>query len=365
MSEATVFVGAIGGGGHGEQIVKALRCVERGRYRIVGGDASQYCPQFADVDVPVIMPKANDPAYLDALLAICRKFGVQAVFHGCEPELAVLNKNRALFAEQGLLLPINAADVIETCMDKQLSGAFLESAGFVPPISTAFNRRDVVDEIEKFPVIVKPALGGGGSRDTYIAQSKNQLKLLAEFLDVENETFLIQEYVGTFEQEYTVGVLHDLDGEFIGSIAIRRLINSALNMRFAVRNKTGRDELGEWLVVSSGVSQGEVGDFPEVRAQCEAIAGALGSRGPLNIQCRFVDGKIKVFEINPRFSGTTSLRAMMGFNEPDLLLRRHLLGETDRAPPEYQMGMIIRSLRETILPENPPADWRTTLAQTP
>jgi nucleoside-diphosphate-sugar epimerase len=41
----------------------------------------------------------------------------------------------------------------------------------------------------------------------------------------------------------------------------------------------------------------------------------LGMRGPMNIQGRFTDAGIKFFEINPRFTGITSLRAMMGFNE--------------------------------------------------
>ena len=43
-----------------------------------------------------------------------------------------------------------------------------------------------------------------------------------------------------------------MDGNLIQSIAIGRLINSALNMRLAVRNRTGRADLGEWLVISSG-----------------------------------------------------------------------------------------------------------------
>jgi len=47
----------------------------------------------------------------------------------------------------------------------------------------------------------------------------------------------------------------------------------------------------------------------------------------VNVQCRLVDGEVVVFEINPRFSGTTSLRAMVGYNEPDVLFRHHVLGE--------------------------------------
>lgn len=361
QSEITVFVGAIGGGGHGEQIVKALKYIGANRYRIIGGDASRFCPQFSDVDIPIVMPRATDPFYIDAVLSVCKKFGAQAVFHGCEPELIVLNDNRSIFCDEQLLLPLNCSKVIKTCMDKSLTGAFLAGAGFSPPLSFDFESSDTIELVQSYPVIVKPARGGGGSRNTFIAQSRDELYLLAQLLDVANEDYLIQEYVGTHEDEFTVGVLHSLNGEFIGSIAIRRLINSALNTRFSVRNKTDRHDLGEWLVVSSGVSQGEVGDFPEVREQCESIASALGSRGPLNIQGRFVDGKMIVFEINPRFSGTTSLRALMGFNEPDLLLRHHLLGEPLMVGPSYRKGMIIRSLRETVLREDAPKDWRSVV----
>ncbi len=65
-------------------------------------------------------------------------------------------------------------------------------------------------------------------------------------------------------------------------------------------------------------------------AFCEKVASALGSTGPLNIQCRKDGEDIYVFEINPRFSGTTSMRALCGYNEPETLIRKHLLKEKMR-----------------------------------
>lgn len=356
-----VFVGAIGGGGHGEQIVKALRMAGPERYFIIGGDASPYCPQFYDVDVPVLLPKANHPAYLEAVFNICKKFDAVAVFHGCEAELRVFNDNRDLFKSHDILLPINSKDVLQICMDKKLTVDFLQKNDCYPPASVELKGKQSIDDIQIFPVIVKPCVGGGGSRDTYIAQSREQLHNLANFLDLENETFIAQEYVGNYENEFTVGVLHDLDGKFINSIALKRHINSALNMRYSVKNITDRSSLGQWLIVSSGVSHGVIDDFPEVRKQCQSIASALGSKGPLNIQCRFVDGRVRVFEINPRFSGTTSLRAMMGFNEPDILIRRHLFNEEISVNFKYKHGTIIRSLKETVLTNNQPESWRALI----
>lgn len=345
---ATVLVTAIGGGGHGEQIVKALRLAER-RYRIVGADVSPLCPQFNLVDEAVLLPRANDPDYLDRLFEVCRRFGVQAVFHGCEPELLVFHRNRQRFADAGLLLPINPADVIETCMDKSATAAFLSGTPHAPPRTLTFDSREGLDRVDFFPVVVKPSRGGGGSRDTFIAQTPRQLELLAEYIGIGSETFVVQEYVGTPQDEFTVGVLHDMDGHFLNSIAVHRLLAGALNIRSSTANITGRTELGPRLVVSSGISHGLIDTFPEVRRQCEEIARALGARGPINLQGRFVGGRFRVFEINPRFSGTTSLRAMVGYNEPDLLLRRHLLGETIEPHFAYRTGWILRSLTETLI----------------
>ena len=124
---------------------------------------------------------------------------------------------------------------------------------------------------------------------------------------------------------------------------------AALSNRTKVPNRTGHARLGPVLAISSGVSQGRIGRFEEVCGQCEEIAVALGARGAFNIQCRVVDGRVVVFEINPRFSGTTSLRAMVGYNEPDTLVRQHVLGEriTPRFP--YREGVIVRSLAETLI----------------
>jgi carbamoyl-phosphate synthase large subunit len=148
-----------------------------------------------------------------------------------------------------------------------------------------------------------------------------------------------------------------MTGELINSIAVKRNILSSLSNRLKMQNRTENQRLGSVLALSNGISQGEIGPFPEVTQQCEEIAVALGTRGPLNIQCRLVDGKVYVFEINPRFSGTTSLRAMVGFNEPDLLIRRHVLQEKIEPHFKYGSGIIVRGLSELLInPENLPKD---------
>ena len=180
----------------------------------------------------------------------------------------------------------------------------------------------------------------------FIAQSAAELRAFAAYLLTIYPQFVVQEYVGTAAQEYTVGVLFGADGTFLNSIAVKRSIGTALTVRTSVPNRTGRDELGPNLIVSSGISQGTVGTWPAVTRPCEEIAAALGPCAPVNIQCRLVDGDVVPFEINPRFSGTTSLRAMAGYNEPDVLIRREVLGEEIEPRFAYDSCVIVRGLSE-------------------
>lgn len=352
MGPIRVLVTAIGGGGHGDQILKALRLADPGRYRLFGADANADCTQRGLVEQFATLPSASHPGYLDALLTLCHRWRIRALFHGCEPELNVFAANRAAIEAAGIFLPINRVDLIQVCMDKAATNQRLAELGFPSPRFARVADVEGLAAIDWFPVVVKPSVGGGGSANVFIAQDPRELRALADYLGLGTVAshFMVQEYVGTPDDEFTVGVLHSLDGEYINSIAVRRHLKGGLNVRAVVPNRTGLAHLGPRLVISSGVSHGDVGRFQDVTSQCREIATKLGSRGPLNIQCRFVDGAVRVFEINPRFSGTTSIRAMVGFNEPDILLRRHLLGEIIEVDFPYREATVLRGLTEYLVP---------------
>lgn len=344
-----ILITAIGGGGHGEQILKALHTVNCGQYFIVGADAQSYCPQSIMTDRFIILPRANEPDYMEKLLSVCEELEIRALFHGCEPELKLLALKRSCIEERGIFLPINPTSLIDVCMDKIVTNRELLKYGFSVPQYIQARTIDDLNQIDWFPVIVKPSIDSGGSANVYIAQTKKELLGLADYLGLEliYNNFIIQEYVGTPDDEYTVGVLHDMDGNYINSIAVKKLFLGQLNIRMAVPNRTGRSDLGKTLIISSGISHGYVGRFPEVTEQCKEIAKVMGVEGPINIQCRLVNGVVKVFEINPRFSGTTSVRAMVGYNEPDILIRKHILNETILEDFSYEEALILRGISET------------------
>ena len=345
VDRISVVVTGVGGGGHGEQIVKALRLGQLD-YRIVGTDIDANSSGFSLVDHAHRVPRADAPGYLPAVLEICRQYGARALFHGSEPEMYAFDRHRAEIEATGLYLPVNRSDVLAVCRNKNETMRFLDAHGFPAPRAWAAATMADFDAVDRFPVVLKPAVGGGGSANVMIAQDQDELRALGRCLIRSAAPVAVQEYVGTPDAEFTVGVLFGADGTLINSIGIRRIISTALSVRLRVPNRTDRTDLGVTLVISSGVSQGEVGRWPEATAQCERIARALGPNAPVNIQCRLVNGRVVPFEINPRFSGTTSLRAMAGYNEPDVLVRRDVLGEAIDDHFPYESCVIMRGLQE-------------------
>jgi carbamoyl-phosphate synthase large subunit len=343
-----VLLTGIGGGGHGEQILKALRLGELD-YDIVGTDVNDASANRNLVDKFVRLPRASDPRYLEELRFLARSEKCIAIFHGSEPEMAVLSQFRSVLEADGFYIPVNPPSVLDICQDKARTMAHLSSCGFRTPKFMEVRGLSDLYGWEIFPAILKPTVGGGGSANVFIVQSREELLAFAGYLLGICASFIAQEYIGCPEGEYTVGVLFGTDGVLINSIAIKRVINNALTIRTQVPNRSGRSEFGSRLVISTGISQGHVADWPLVRSACETIAESLSPTAPVNVQCRVVDGVVIPFEINPRFSGTTSLRAMAGYNEPDILIRRDVLGEKIPGRFPYREMMILRGLQEHSL----------------
>jgi carbamoyl-phosphate synthase large subunit len=349
-SAPTVVVTGVGGGGVGEQILKALRLSELD-YEVVGTDVTALSKGLYEVDHAYIVPSANDPGYVDAVLRVCEKHDASVLLCGSEPELKAWSQHRDEVSARGIMMPINPPSVLDLCLDKLKTSSHLAGLGFRVPRWRAIRGLDDLALVDSLPAVLKPSTGGGGSVNLHIAQSTDDLQTLGRYLLEIYPEFIVQEYVGTPESEYTVGVLNTLEGAFVNSIALRRHLGTAISTRIRVRNHTGREELGDNLVISSGFSHGTLGKFPAVTATCEQVAAALGVTGPVNIQCRLVGEEVVIFEINPRFSGTTSLRAMVGYNEPDVLIRHHILGEPVEPRFPYREGTILRGLHEQLIPE--------------
>lgn len=341
-----VLVTGVGGGGHGNEVMKALRLADT-PYRIIGVDMSPTSLGLYQADASYIVPPAYHPEYIDTLLELCEKAEIKVLVTGSEPELKAVSANRQRFADASILTLINQACVIDLCMDKWATMCFLAKNGFNVPQSVLLEREDDCAKVKQMPVVVKPAVGGGGSNLAFIAQDYEELVFFTRYILKVGGLPMSQEYLGTPDDEYTVGVLTTFDGELVGSLAVHRYILSGLSSKMKVQGRVGR-YVGHTLALSSGISQGVMEDCPKVLRECERLAKAIDSKGPINVQLRFVNGKVYPFEINPRFSGTTAFRALAGYNEPDILIRHYLLGESI-GPVSHKYGVVMRGLVERFV----------------
>lgn len=112
-----VLVTAVGGGGVGEQIVKALR-LSQNNYYIVGLDMQEMSKGSREVDKFIVAPQASSPGYIDALLDICVEENIKILFCGSEAEIKRISPERGRFYEKGILFPYNNQDILDLCFNK-------------------------------------------------------------------------------------------------------------------------------------------------------------------------------------------------------------------------------------------------------
>ena len=352
LNPINVLVTGVGGGSIGEQVCKSLLNGLH-NYKIIATNTTTEATRIIASDAAEVLPLASSGDYMDQLLKIIHAYNVRFLIPGSEPELIKISKKLKIFTDQNIKVLINAPEIISICVDKQRTFKFLSKNGFHIPKTTILNSDNLNENIEfSFPCIVKPSLGGGGSASTFLAQDLEELMFFVKYLVKYGHVPLLQEYIPDAENEYTVGVLHSPFGDLLGTVVLRRQILSGLSNRLKVKNCTGKNEMGSTLAVSSGISQGEIVEFEPVQKTAEAIAQKLQSVGPLNIQGRWNGSEFVPFEINPRFSGTTPMRSLAGFNEPELMINAWLGINEDKNHSQIRLGTCIRGLKEYFIPKD-------------
>ncbi len=342
MAQINILVLGVGGGGVGEQILKALHMTTHIETFKIGTDISDFTSGKRFLDEFYIMPSANSPEYKDRLLEIIDKHKIQFVFPGSEPEMIFLSENRSLLENRGISHSLNTKQVISTCSNKYACYTKLENEGLVVPRYKKIDGVQDISDIDFFPIILKPNVGSGGSASVHLATDMDECELLVRYMLKNGIDIVAQQYVGDHAQEYTIGVNSDHNGQVMGSIAIKRRLTNALSTRSVIKRNQCL------YMISSGLSQGEVCHRPTLQAQAERVAIVLDSRGPINVQCREVDGALMLFEVNPRLSGTTALRAMAGYNEPEALILKYVLGQ-ELELKEYREMRIARTVEEIVV----------------
>jgi carbamoyl-phosphate synthase large subunit len=336
MHKQKVMIAGVGGASLGTEICKALLLA--GRYEVYGCDISSTAYGMHDPAFTATY-KVDQDQYLDSVLHACECAGVRILLPGGEQPMVLLGEGREKLSEAGITLVGNSKDVVSICSNKAATFDYLQQLGIRIPKTTVLHNAADLHEIG-LPCIVKPSTGTGGSVSVFFATTVEEAMMYAEFIRRNSGKPIAQEYIDIIEGEFTIGVLSYPDRSIASSIAMHRSLDAKLSLSY--RGKGG--------VISSGYSQGYIDEFQDLCRQAEVIALALGSIGPLNIQGRVCGGVLLPFEINPRFSASTYLRALAGVNEVDIYLQ-YL--ENGIKPEKFciQPGWYLRSLTEQFIPK--------------
>jgi carbamoyl-phosphate synthase large subunit len=336
MDDRSVMIAGVGGASLGTELAKALRLT--GAWRVYGCDISRlaFGLHSEDFEQSFHVSKSN---YVESVIDACQSVGCRWLVPGGEQPLNLLSRAYPDLQSSGIELVANAPDVVSLCMDKKRLADALLALGISQPATCVADEPDAA-AVVGLPCVVKPSSGSGGSTLVFLAESEAELSAYSRLIRASGRLPVAQEYISEAEGEFTVGVLSLSDQSVVGSIALRRNLDAKLSV--AYRSRAG--------IISSGYSQGLIDDFADIRRTAEDIALRIGSRGPINVQGRVKDGKFMPFEINPRFSASTYLRALAGFNEIDLFLEYLRSGKRPQLRP-IQYGFYLRSFSETFVPK--------------
>ena len=233
---------------------------------------------------------ANDPDYLNSIENIIQSEKIDIVLIGTDTELPIFSNNKKLLEEKyRVIIVVSDSKVIEIANDKFLTANFLKNNGFHYPISYMSYDQDGIFLLKKqnnYPYIAKP-IDGARSKGVEILNSEQDLDRVTSYVN----NLVIQEYISEFDGEFTSGCLV-FNRKCVAVVTLKRDLRDGNTYRAYYSN-----------------------EFVKYNSFISSVAETLGVEGPCNFQFRIKDGQPVIFEINSRFSGTTPLRYIFGFNE--------------------------------------------------
>ncbi|MEI4270545.1 ATP-grasp domain-containing protein [Klenkia sp. LSe6-5] len=272
---AVLVTGA--GGPAGVAVVRRLLAAGE---RVVAADADPRAAGAALADAAVVLPRADDPGFVDALVAAAAAHGVDALVPTVAEELAVLRPVAFWLSAAGISSWLPDVPAVELCCDKALFARRMAECGVPHPVTAA-----AVDELDDVvgPWVVKPRTGRGSRGVQLVDRRADVVAALHADAALVAQTRLTG-------REFTADALVARDGELLTVVP------------------RWRDE------TKAGISvKGTTFDSEEVTGLVAATLAAVGLTGPANVQ-GFVgpDGRAAVMEVNPRFSGGLPLTLAAG-----------------------------------------------------
>jgi len=285
----------------------------------VAADVDQLAPALYHADHRALVPRVDDPFYIEALRNLVELHEVRLIVPLTDLDHLVLAQARESLG--GALVLVPGIETIERCSDKYRAHEFFAEQGIGSP--PTWLPTELPGEI-RFPVLVK-ARKGFGSRHIYRADNATELDFFLRYTTSES---MVQALC--HGEEFSVDVFCDLDSRCLAAIP-----------RTMIESKGGESIKGMTIKDADLIAFG-------VR-----VSEALPIIGPANVQCfREPDGDLQVTDVNPRFGGGFPLPTAAGSRYPELALALAGGEQVEPRLGDFRAGVVMtRFFSEVILEE--------------
>ncbi len=264
---------------------------------------------------------ASDDEYIDFLKGVIDKHQIDLVFFGTEQEITKCYLCKEKLGDYYRKLVINADKVLELSEDKWDTALFLKANG-LNYIRGSVDC-DFFEAKNEFglPLLLKP-------RRSYASKGIIRTNSEEEFNAWKREygkQFMVQEFVGDDDHEYTASTFAFGDGTCIEPIVMRRKLSKA-----------------------GATDKAVVEPVQQINEEIVKIVNCLKPIGPTNFQFRLHNGKYLLLEINPRISSSTSIRTAFGYNEAEMCIEYFVENHKPKNK-KLLMGRAYRYIAEAII----------------
>src|SRR5262245_15419506 len=184
------------------------------RGRVLVTDVNPLSPAVHTADGWHLVPMADDPAYVDELVALCQRERIALLVPTIDDELEVLSRAIHRFARVGTRVAVCSEHTNRICNDKYDTCSYLRSRGVAA--AESFLPLQLPQE-PRFPLFVKPRVGRGGV-GAFAARNARELEFFLEYVG----TPIIQEYLDG--PEFTIDMLCDFEGNPLSIVPRERVV---------------------------------------------------------------------------------------------------------------------------------------------
>jgi carbamoylphosphate synthase large subunit len=306
------------GSGVGEAIYKSL-AMSSMNTTIVATDISGFNSGAFRCDRAYKIVPPQDPRYTQQIIDICVQQQIDVVLSGSDTELEKLSE---LKAEKSLdsVIVVGTPESVGICRDKRKTFDFYRKRNLPFVDTVLFDGVGEVIRNHGFPILAKPT-GGSGSVGVKVLMDQAELDALEN-----KDEYIYQEYLLSENWPVSKANLTREDVMKSGTVVQKDEISIQVLLGL------NRDVLGTFMsrnVLKFGMP---TKIYPFVCEEYEDVArrmalclADIGMIGPVNLQCKITDRGPVFFEINPRFTGITSVRATLGFKEVEAVIGHILL----------------------------------------